>query len=143
MPPGIDHEPLLTPHEVATMFRVDRATVTRWAKTGKLTSIRTLGGHRRYLEAEVRALLAATPEAPPDPLKAPVRSLWPVNITGPSAVVLDRVQSAGLTTVGAAAGRSASELRSAGLSADQVDEVRRVLFRKGLALSGDVLGEVA
>src|SRR5215471_16311967 len=51
-------EPLLTPAEVATMFRVDPKTVTRWAKAGKLTSIRTLGGHRRYRETEVRALLA-------------------------------------------------------------------------------------
>jgi excisionase family DNA binding protein len=52
-----DAEPLLTPAEVATMFRVDPKTVTRWAKAGKLTSIRTLGGHRRYRETEVRALL--------------------------------------------------------------------------------------
>lgn len=50
--------PLLTPAEVATMFRVDPKTVTRWAKAGKLSSIRTLGGHRRYSEPEVRALLA-------------------------------------------------------------------------------------
>ncbi len=42
------------------MFRVDPKTVTRWAKAGKLTSIRTLGGHRRYREAEVRALLAVS-----------------------------------------------------------------------------------
>ncbi len=51
-------EPLLTPAEVAAMFRVDPKTVTRWAKAGKLNSIRTLGGHRRYREAEVRALLS-------------------------------------------------------------------------------------
>jgi len=57
-----DTEPLLTPAEVATMFRVDPKTVTRWAKAGKLTSIRTLGGHRRYREAEVRALLAGVPQ---------------------------------------------------------------------------------
>jgi excisionase family DNA binding protein len=50
-------EPLLTPAEVASMFRVDPKTVTRWAKAGKLTSIRTLGGHRRYKESEVRGLL--------------------------------------------------------------------------------------
>jgi excisionase family DNA binding protein len=56
-----DAEPLLTPAEVATMFRVDPKTVTRWAKAGKLTSIRTLGGHRRYRESEVRALLAGVP----------------------------------------------------------------------------------
>jgi excisionase family DNA binding protein len=50
-------EALLTPSEVATLFRVDPKTVTRWAKAGKLTSIRTLGGHRRYRESEVRSLL--------------------------------------------------------------------------------------
>ncbi|MEV8634867.1 BldC family transcriptional regulator [Streptosporangium sp. NPDC051023] len=51
-------EPLLTPAEVAALFRVDPKTVNRWAKSGKLTSLRTLGGHRRYLESEIRALLA-------------------------------------------------------------------------------------
>ena len=55
-----DHEVLLTPSEVATLFRVDPKTVTRWAKSGKLTSIRTLGGHRRYKESEVKALLLKT-----------------------------------------------------------------------------------
>ncbi len=50
-------EKLLTPAEVASLFRVDPKTVTRWAKAGKLNSIRTLGGHRRYREVEVRALL--------------------------------------------------------------------------------------
>jgi excisionase family DNA binding protein len=60
-----ESEALLTPAEVAAMFRVDPKTVTRWAKSGKLTSIRTLGGHRRYREAEVRALLPASrPPAP-------------------------------------------------------------------------------
>jgi excisionase family DNA binding protein len=50
-------EVLLTPAEVAALFRVDPKTVTRWAKAGKLSSIRTLGGHRRYRETEVRGLL--------------------------------------------------------------------------------------
>jgi excisionase family DNA binding protein len=57
-----ESEPLLTPAEVATMFRVDPKTVTRWAKAGKLSAIRTLGGHRRYRESEVRALLAGIPQ---------------------------------------------------------------------------------
>ncbi len=48
---------LLTPAEVAAMFRVDPKTVTRWAKAGKLSAIRTLGGHRRYRSVEVVALL--------------------------------------------------------------------------------------
>ena len=50
-------DPLLTPSEVAHLFRVDPKTVTRWAQAGKLTAVRTLGGHRRYREAEVRAML--------------------------------------------------------------------------------------
>jgi len=57
-------EALLTPAEVATMFRVDPKTVTRWAKNGKLSFIRTLGGQRRYKEAEVRTLLAGNPQQP-------------------------------------------------------------------------------
>jgi excisionase family DNA binding protein len=55
--PVTGQENLLTPAEVAALFRVDPKTVTRWAKAGKLTSIRTLGGHRRYKESEVKALL--------------------------------------------------------------------------------------
>jgi excisionase family DNA binding protein len=53
--------PLMTPAEVAAAFRVDPKTVTRWAKAGKLNSIRTLGGHRRYLESEVVAILSDSP----------------------------------------------------------------------------------
>lgn len=52
--PGPD---LLTPAEVAALFRVDAKTVTRWAQSGKLSSIRTLGGHRRYRTDEVLRLL--------------------------------------------------------------------------------------
>lgn len=48
---------LLTPGEVASMFRVDPKTVTRWAAAGRIGSIRTPGGHRRFRESEVRALL--------------------------------------------------------------------------------------
>ena len=59
-----NQEILLTPAEVAALFRVDPKTVTRWAKAGKLTSIRTLGGHRRYKESEVKTLLKSiTPAA--------------------------------------------------------------------------------
>ena len=48
---------LLTPGEVAALFRVDPKTVTRWAAAGRISSIRTPGGHRRFRESEVRALL--------------------------------------------------------------------------------------
>ena len=59
-----ESEVLLTPAEVASLFRVDPKTVTRWAKAGKLSSIRTLGGHRRYRESDVRALLGAESQPP-------------------------------------------------------------------------------
>lgn len=49
---------MLTPGEVGALFRVDPKTVTRWAKAGRISSIRTPGGHRRFRESEVRALLA-------------------------------------------------------------------------------------
>ena len=51
-------EQLLTPGEVALMFRVNPKTVTRWASAGRIGSIRTPGGHRRFRESEVRGLLA-------------------------------------------------------------------------------------
>ncbi len=57
----IEQEVLLTPAEVAKVFRVDPKTVTRWAKAGKITAIRTLGGHRRYRQSEVQALLKSVP----------------------------------------------------------------------------------
>ena len=69
---SLNGDELLTPAEVASLFRVDPKTVTRWAKAGKLTSIRTLGGHRRFRAEEVYSLLHRTTgtrpaEAPPQP----------------------------------------------------------------------------
>ena len=51
-----EHE-LLTPAEVAVMFRVDPKTVTRWARAGRLSAIRTIGGHRRFRASEVERFL--------------------------------------------------------------------------------------
>jgi predicted site-specific integrase-resolvase len=51
-----EYDELLTPAEVAAMFRVEPIQVTRWARKGLLSCIRTPGGHRRYLRAEVDAL---------------------------------------------------------------------------------------
>lgn len=55
----ITEEKMLTPGEVAAMFGVNSQTLARWARTGKVPSIKTPGGHRRYREAEIRALLEA------------------------------------------------------------------------------------
>jgi excisionase family DNA binding protein len=66
-------ERLLTPGEVAALFRVDPKTVTRWATAGRIGSIRTPGGHRRFRESEVKALLAElTTEATASAMRSPV-----------------------------------------------------------------------
>ena len=57
MPATPENEALLTPSEVAAMFRVNPKTVTRWARAGKISAIRTLGGHRRFKAAELRRFL--------------------------------------------------------------------------------------
>jgi excisionase family DNA binding protein len=57
-------EDLLTPGEVATLFRVNPKTVTRWAKAGLLSCIKTPGGHRRYLQREIEDLAQQRFEQP-------------------------------------------------------------------------------
>lgn len=52
-----DPSGLYLPSEVAQLFRVDVKTVARWAMAGKLPSIRTIGGHRRYRISEIDAIL--------------------------------------------------------------------------------------
>jgi excisionase family DNA binding protein len=52
-------EQMLTPGEVASRFRVDPKTVSRWATAGRLACIRTPGGHRRFPLREVEAFFAA------------------------------------------------------------------------------------
>lgn len=59
----------MTPAQVAQRFAVDPKTVTRWARTGKLPSIKTLGGHRRFRASVVDALaseVVETFDAEPD-----------------------------------------------------------------------------
>ncbi|MDP9235337.1 MAG: BldC family transcriptional regulator [Actinomycetota bacterium] len=51
------NDALMTPAEVAALFRVDPKTVTRWANAGKLSPMKTLGGHRRYSTSEIRSLM--------------------------------------------------------------------------------------
>ena len=55
---------LLTPAEVAALFRVNPKTVTRWARAGKITAIRTLGGHRRFRASEIRRCLEQMEQLP-------------------------------------------------------------------------------
>ena len=57
-----DDDALLTPSEVAAMFRVNPKTVTRWARAGKISAIRTLGGHCRFRASEIRQFLEKVEE---------------------------------------------------------------------------------
>ena len=59
------NDPLLRPRQVAELLGVDVKTVTRWARSGKLEALRTLGGHRRFRASVVRALLTPKRELPP------------------------------------------------------------------------------
>ena len=51
-----DPDVLMKPGQVARLFDVETKTVCKWANSGQLTVVRTMGGHRRYLRAEVLAL---------------------------------------------------------------------------------------
>lgn len=53
----------VTGPEVAAMFRVDTRTVSRWAREGKLSPVRTPGGHLRFLRADVLQLTREELEA--------------------------------------------------------------------------------
>ena len=91
-----DAEPLLTPAEVATLFRVDPKTATRWAKAGKLTSIRTLGGHRRYREREVRRPAQGDPAEQPGGSAAQAPGCTRCGrhrVTGSAAAVRNKLQN--------------------------------------------------
>jgi excisionase family DNA binding protein len=54
----------LLPAEVAELLSVSPKTVSRWAKEGKLPFLRTLGGHRRYPEAQIRQLVEELRQEP-------------------------------------------------------------------------------
>jgi hypothetical protein len=50
-------EPLLRPRGVAALLGTRATATARWARTGRLQSLLTLGGHRRYRSTDVRGLL--------------------------------------------------------------------------------------
>ena len=61
MPPPIQPRYLRTA-QVAELLHVSPKTVSRWALEGRLPYLRTLGGHRRYPDAEIRALVETLTE---------------------------------------------------------------------------------
>ena len=48
--------------QVAELLHVSPKTVSRWAQEGRLPYLRTWGGHRRYPDAEIRALVETLSE---------------------------------------------------------------------------------
>ena len=59
--PAVPYDELLTTGEAGNRLRVGRATIVRWCEAGKLTSIRTPGGHRRVRAAEINAIKRGEP----------------------------------------------------------------------------------
>jgi excisionase family DNA binding protein len=60
--------------EVAGLLHVSPKTVSRWAQQGKLPFLRTLGGHRRYPDTEIQALLEELRVEPTEPTATADRS---------------------------------------------------------------------
>lgn len=56
MPAAIDGR-LLRTREVALLFQVSERAVNEWARKGRIPSVRTPGGHRRYPARQIRAML--------------------------------------------------------------------------------------
>lgn len=60
----LEQDVYMTPAEVAAFFRVDVKTVTRWSRgglfDGKVHTRMTMGGHRRFRQADILAYAAAT-----------------------------------------------------------------------------------
>ena len=58
LPPDDSNERWLTINEACSMLGVDQTTLRRWSDAGRIPVFRTVGGHRRYAESDVRALIA-------------------------------------------------------------------------------------
>ncbi|HET9689695.1 MAG TPA: helix-turn-helix domain-containing protein [Acidimicrobiales bacterium] len=59
VPDAVDGQ-LLRTSDVAALFQVSERTVSEWARRGRIPSVRTPGGHRRYPAHAIRDLLTAS-----------------------------------------------------------------------------------
>jgi len=58
----------LTPGQAASLLHVSPKTVNRWAHSGRIPYIVTLGGHRRFRADDIDAIVARMQrEGRPDP----------------------------------------------------------------------------
>jgi excisionase family DNA binding protein len=51
---------LLRTSDVAALFHVSERTISDWARRGRIPSVQTPGGHRRYPAAEIRRIMEET-----------------------------------------------------------------------------------
>jgi excisionase family DNA binding protein len=51
---------LISPKEAANMLNVTTDCLRKWEQAKKITAVKTIGGHRRYLRADVELLLGST-----------------------------------------------------------------------------------
>ena len=76
LPQDRPEEHWLTIHEACALLGVDQTTLRRWSDAGRIPVFRTVGGHRRYADSDIRAMIeqgrqggqrdvAATPDRPP------------------------------------------------------------------------------
>lgn len=61
VPTSLDGQ-LLRTSDVASLFQVSERTVSEWARRGRIPSVRTPGGHRRYPADKVHDLLERSRE---------------------------------------------------------------------------------
>lgn len=81
LPQHDTEEHWLTINEACSMLGVDQTTLRRWSDAGRIPVFRTVGGHRRYAESDVRAMIdhgrqsnrrgpSPAPTRPPAPYQA-------------------------------------------------------------------------
>ena len=58
-------ERLLRTSDVAVLFQVSERTVSEWGRRGRIPSVRTPSGHRRYPANAIKELLIAASEGRP------------------------------------------------------------------------------
>ncbi|HET9071509.1 MAG TPA: helix-turn-helix domain-containing protein [Acidimicrobiales bacterium] len=56
VPTGLSSN-LLRTADVAALFQVSERTISDWARRGRIPSVRTPGGHRRYPAEEIRRIM--------------------------------------------------------------------------------------
>jgi excisionase family DNA binding protein len=75
VPDSVDGQ-LLRTSDVAALFQVSERTVSEWARRGRIPSVRTPGGHRRYPANAIRELLTTSHGGdPPADLLASVAAM--------------------------------------------------------------------